>query len=115
MDLKLKGGGGKGDIRTIQYKKHFECWAKTRQDIPEGAQESIQQSLPVTHGNQGKDEYTVFEVVDLAGHEKQYWLGTESGLLGSFNFDGACTTGDGSCDRSTGSIGARFCNFRTFN
>ena len=35
---------------------------------------------------------------DLNGPERTYWLGTESGLLGAFQFDGACTAGDGSCD-----------------
>jgi hypothetical protein len=33
----------------------------------------------------GKDEY----VVDMTGHEAQYWQGTESGLLGAFEFPGA--------------------------
>ena len=42
--------------------------------------------------NFGKDEY----VVDMTGHEAQYWQGTESGLLGAFEFQGACTAGDGS-------------------
>jgi hypothetical protein len=35
----------------------------------------------------------------MTGHETQ---GTESGLLGAFEFKGACTAGDGSCD--TGSL-----------
>ena len=49
---------------------------KTRY-IPEGTQESIQQALVAPRGNRGKDEY----LIDLEGHEEQYWLGTESGLL----------------------------------
>ena len=36
--------------------------------------------------NCGKDEY----VVDMTGHETHYWQGTESGLLGAFEFTGAC-------------------------
>ena len=47
--------------------------------------------------NAGKDEYTA----DLEGNEKLYWLGTESGLLGAFGFEGAFTAGDGSCDPPT--------------
>jgi hypothetical protein len=46
--------------------------------------------------NFGKDEY----VVDMAGHEAQYWQGTESGLLGAFEFQGAC-----SCDTDSRSWG----------
>ena len=33
--------------------------------------------MEASQSNRGKDEY----VVDLEGHEKEYWLGTESGLL----------------------------------
>ena len=40
--------------------------------------------------NFGKDNYTI----DLAGAEETYWQGTESGLLGAFQFDGACTAGE---------------------
>jgi ribonuclease HI len=44
------------------------------------------------------------------GHETHYWQGTESGLLGAFEFKGACTAGDGSCDTGSKSMGAGFCN-----
>ena len=57
--------------------------------------------------NVGKDAYTV----DLERNEKLYWLGTESGLLGYFGFEGACTVGDGSCDPPKRSMGSGFCNF----
>jgi hypothetical protein len=36
--------------------------------------------------NYGKDRY----IIDLTGSEETYWIGTESGLLGSFHFDGHC-------------------------
>ena len=49
-------------------------------------------------------------MVDMTGHEAQYWQGTESGLLGAFEFQGACTAGDGSCDTGSRSMGAGFCN-----
>ena len=49
-------------------------------------------------------------IIDLDGAEKKYWLGTQSGLLGAFQIDGACTAGDGSCDVASHSIGAGFCN-----
>ncbi len=62
----------------------------------------------VSQQNAGKDEY----IVDLEGNEKLYWLDTESGLIGAFDFGGGCTAGDGSCDPPTRSMGAGFCNFR---
>lgn len=54
--------------------------------------QEIKQDLLAPQQNLGKDEC----IVDLKGHESQYWLETESGLLGAFKFEGACTTGDGS-------------------
>jgi hypothetical protein len=58
--------------------------------------------------NAGKDEY----IVDLEDNEKLYWLGTESGLIGAFDFAGTYTPGDGYCDPPTRSMGSGFCNFR---
>jgi hypothetical protein len=55
------------------------------------------------------DSYTI----DLAGLEATYCLGTESGLLGAFHFDGACTAGDGSCDVASLSMATGFCNLRS--
>jgi hypothetical protein len=78
------------------------------QDIPEGVQDSIKKALEAPQSNRGQDEY----VVDLEGHEQQYWLRTESGLLAAFTFEEACTEGDGSCDKTSGSMGAGVCNFR---
>ena len=49
-------------------------------------------------------------MVDMTGHETHYWQGTESGLLGAFEFQGACTAGDGSFDTVSKSMGAGFCN-----
>ena len=53
------------------------------------------------------------KVVDGKRKEQQYWLGTESGLLGVFEFKDTCTTGDGSCDTSSRSMGAKFCTFQS--
>ncbi len=123
---KIKGWWRKGDIRTTKPRKFLkcwlkttsdvptgaqesltECWLKTTSDVPTGAQESLTEALMAPQHNVGKDAYTV----DLESNEKLYWLGTESGLLGAFGFEGACTAGDGSCDPSTRSMGAGFCNF----
>ncbi len=64
-------------------------------------------SLQAPSHNFGNDEY----VVDMTGHETHYWQGTESGLLGVFEFQGSCTVGDGSCDTDSKSMGTGFCNF----
>ncbi len=64
-------------------------------------------TLQEPNHNFGKDEY----VVDMTGQETHYWQGTESGLLGEFEFQGTCTAGDGSCDTGSKSMGTGFGNF----
>ena len=103
---KIKGWWRSGDIRVKKPKKTYECWVKNKTKVPMGAQDDIITALQAPNLNSGKDEY----VVDTAGHETHYWQGTESGLLGAFEFQGACTAGDGSCDMGSKSMGAGFCN-----
>ncbi len=67
---------------------------KSPANVPSEGARDIKEALLTPGKNYGKDSYTI----DLTGAEATYWLGTESGLLGAFQFDGACTTGDGSCD-----------------
>jgi hypothetical protein len=52
-------------------------------NAPREAQHDTKTTLMAPQQNFGKDSYTI----DLAGPEKTYWLGTESGLLGAFLFD----------------------------
>jgi hypothetical protein len=87
--FKIKGWWRKGDIRTTKPRKSFECWVKTTSDVPTGSQKSLTEALTAPQHNVGKDTYTV----DLENNEKLYWLGMESGLLGAFGFEGACTGG----------------------
>ncbi len=82
---------------------------KTSSDVPTGAQKSLTEVLTAPQHNVGKDEY----IVDLESDEKLSWLGTESGLLGAFGFEGAFTVGDDSYDPPTKSMGVAFCNFNT--
>ncbi len=74
--------------------------------MPSEEAQDIKKALMTPGENYGKDNYTI----DLTGPEETYCLGTESGLLGAFHFDGACTAGDGSCDVKSLSMGAGFCN-----
>ena len=83
--FKIKGWWRKGDIRTTKPRKTFKCWVKTTSDVPTGAQKSLTEALTAPQHNVGKDAY----IVDLESDEKLYWLDTESGLLGVFDFEGA--------------------------
>ena len=73
---KIKGRWRTGDIRVKKPKKIFECWVKDKTSLPLGAQDAIIMALQAPNDNFGKDEY----MVDMSGHEAQYWQGTESGL-----------------------------------
>jgi hypothetical protein len=79
---------------------------KSPANVPNAAARDIQEALLTPKKNYGKGTYTI----DLTGAEATYWLGTESGLLETFQFDGACTVGDGSCDVRSLSMVAEFCN-----
>jgi hypothetical protein len=67
---------------------------KSPANVPSEEAKDINEALMTPGLNYGKDTYTI----DLTGTEATYCLGTESGLLGTFHFEGACTAGDGSCD-----------------
>jgi len=54
----------------------------------------------------GKDECQV----QLKGRERDYWMGTEVGMLGGYGFQGQVTAGDGS-DKN-GKMGAGYYNLR---
>ena len=54
----------------------------------------------------GKDECQVL----LKGRERDYWMGTEVGMLRGYGFRGHITAGDGSDKK--GKIGAGYNNFR---
>ncbi len=89
--------------------KTRECWVKSPANVPSEAAKDIKEALLTPGRNYGKDSYTI----DLTRAEETYWLGTESGLLGVFHFNGACTSGDGSCDVRSLSMGAGFCNLNS--
>ena len=67
--FKIKGWWRKGDIRTTNPRKSFECWVKTTSDVPTGAQKSLTEALTAPQHKVGKD--------DLESDEKLYWLDTE--------------------------------------
>ena len=54
-------------------------------------------------GNHKKDECKVA----LDGEERDFWMCTEAGMLGGYNFQGMVLGGDGADDE--GKMGAWFC------
>jgi ribonuclease HI len=102
----IKGWCRRGDIKTTKCKKTREYWVKSPANVPREEVKVIKDTLLTPQQRYVKDNYTI----DLAGPEATYWLGTESGLLGAFHFDGACTAGDGSCEVASLSMVVGFCN-----
>ena len=104
---KIKGWWRRGDIKGTKQKATLECWVKSESpvDVPCDAHNIIKSALAASRQNFGKDSY----IIDREGPERSYWLGTESELLGVFHFDGTFTSGDGSCDVTSHTMGADFC------
>ena len=71
-DFKITEWWCRGDIKVTKQKSTFECYI-------------IKTILTEPRKNYGNDSY----IIDLDSPEKTYWLGTESGLLGTFHFDGS--------------------------
>ena len=95
-------------------KHRLECW--TPPPLPPLKQDTLtdmlQQNLQ-SPGNKGnRDECTL----DLTGPEKDYWQGTEAGML-KVDDSGICAAGDGSShDKTkTKSMGADFCTLRNYD
>ena len=82
---------------------------KSPANVPNEVAKDIKEEIMKPGQNHGKDSYTI----DLTGTKATYWLGTESGLLGAFQFDGPCTDGDGSCDVRSLTMDAGFCNLNS--
>jgi hypothetical protein len=88
-DNKVKGWWRRGVIKAKMPKKQG---VKSPVNVPSESVKDIKETFMTPGQNYAKNSYTI----DLTGSEATYWLGTESDLLGTFHFDGACTDGDGS-------------------
>ncbi len=87
------------DIRTIACNRDMEIWVpKSKGYSPE----SIESIWEAWQNDTPKDECKV----QLEGPEKDWWAGTELGLLRAYWFSGHVTASDGSV--GTGSMGTGF-------
>ena len=107
----MKGWWKRGDIKTAASKIGMQCWIHTRgaemlraktAERKQGtrleeAVDRIEQAWKCEHRS---DEYKL----TLQGPERFFWLGSEAGLLGIFDFPGIIAGGDGSED--AGKMGA---------
>ena len=95
-----KGWYHTNDIRTIACIRNMEIWVpKSGKDY---SPESIEAIWAAWRNDDPKDECKV----QLVGSEKEWWAGTELGLLRTYWLPGHVTVSDGSV--GTGSMGAGF-------
>jgi hypothetical protein len=88
----------RGDVSACAAQTNMECWVY--QDIildDDKAHQSVKEEWEHEHD---KDELKIA----LQGLERQFWLGTEAGRLGCYDFSGETWAGDGSANN--GEMGA---------
>ena len=91
--LRARGWWKRGDVSTCQTKCSMQCW--TSRDNVLDADKSRQSLISAWEHESDKDELEV----NLQGPERDFWLGTEAGRLGCYEFPGETWAGDGSVSK----------------
>ena len=99
--LREKGWWRRGAIETSANSVNMTCWVHKAQAKSLSAHETTLKDA--WENTDTKDECEVC----LTGPEKEFWLGTEIGMLGGYGFQGATFGIDGS--NSDGTMGAGCC------
>ena len=88
-----------GNIKCAVSEEYASCWVHQDCHVADKHKAALKKAAGVSGG---KDEYQV----RLKGREHDYWMGTETGMLGGYAVQGQVTAGDGS-DKQ-GKIGAGY-------
>jgi len=88
-----------GKIKCAMSKGYASCWVHQDCHVADEQKAAARVS-------EGKDKCQV----RLEGRERDYWMGTEIGMLGGYGFRGQVTAGDGS--NKKGKMGAGYNNLR---
>jgi len=92
-----------GNIKCAVSEEYASCWVHQDCRVADEQKAALKKAAGVSRG---KDECQV----RLKGRERDYWMGTEIGMLGGYGFQGQVTAGDGS-DKQ-GKVGAGYNNLR---
>jgi hypothetical protein len=85
--------GGNWDVSACAAQTNMECWVHHDTILDDvKANQSLNEAW---EHEDNKDELKI----DLQGPERQFWLGTEAGRLGCYNFPGETWAGDGSAHK----------------
>ena len=95
-----KGWWRRGDILTRDTVRGMSCW--THEEAKMG-DEAVRQVAAAWDHRSSKDEC----VANLEGNEEFFWLGSEIGMLGGYDFHGVTFGGDGANEKR--SMGAGCC------
>jgi len=90
-----------GNIKCAVSKKYASCWVPKDCHVADEQIAALKKAAGVSGG---KEECQV----RVNGRERDYWIGTEIGMLRGYGFQGQVTAGDGSDKK--GKMGAGYNN-----
>ena len=103
QSVRWKAWRRQGNIKCAVSEEYASCWVHQDCHVADVQKAAFKKAAGVSGG---KDECQV----RLKGRERDYWMGTEIGMLGGYGFQGQVTAGDGS-DKQ-GKMGAGYNNLR---
>jgi len=89
QSVRWKAWWRQGNIKYAMSEKYASCWV--HQDCHVADEQKA--ALKTAAGVSGEKEECQMR---LKGRERDYWMGTEIGMLGGYGFQGQVTAGDGS-------------------
>ena len=103
QSVRWKAGWRQGNIKCAVSEEYASCWVHQDFHVADKQKAALKKVAGVLGR---KDECQV----RLKGRERDYWMGTEIGMLGGYGFQGQVMAGDGS-DKQ-GKMGAEYNNLR---
>jgi len=101
--VRLKAWWQQDNIKCAVSEEYASCWVHQDCHVADEQKVALKKAATVSGG---KDEFQV----RLKGRKRDYRMGTEIGMLGSYGFQGLVTAGD-SLDKQ-GKMGAGYNNLR---
>jgi len=103
QSVRWKAWWRQGNIKCAVSEDYASCWVHQDCHVADEQKAALKKAAGVL---EGKDECQM----RLKGRERDYWMGTEIGMLGGYGFQGQVMAGDGS-DKQ-GKMGSGYNNMR---
>ena len=88
--VRARGWWKRGDVAACAATCKMECWTHSEANVNQ--EQAFKHIKAAWESEDDKDTLQI----DLTGLEREYWLGTEAGRLGCYEFQGEVWAGDGS-------------------